>query len=411
MKKHSKEGEEKARVYYGDLETLVREKVKGYIQDILEEEVTEFLGRGKSQRRKEGVDMPEGYRNGHGKVRKLALMNGTVTLRRPRVRDNEGFESRVLPLFQRKSEAVKSLLPELYLHGLAQKDFELALRGLLGDAAPLSAASIGRLKAKWHNEYEAWKMQDLTGVKIVYQWVDGVYVKAGLEKDKAALLVILGADTSGKKLLLACEAGFRESKEGWSDVLRDLIRRGLKLPKLTVADGNLGIWAALQDVHPQGDEQRCWNHKIVNVLDAMPKRVRAVAAEALKKIPYADTRKDCERLRDAWVSRYEMDYPKACEKLLRDWERMVSFYAYPKEHWIHLRTSNVVESPFNVIRLRTNAARRFKKVSSATAMLWKLLQVAQKTFRKLNYPELLPLVYEGKMFADGVLVQEKRSAA
>jgi len=222
MKKHSKEREEKARVNYQDLDEAVREKMQGYIQDILEEEVTEFLGRRKSERRKERVDTPQGYRNGHGKSRKLALMNGTVTLRRPRVRDAEGFENRVLPLFQRKSKAVESLLPELYLHGLAQRDFELALRGLLGDAAPLSASSIGRLKGKWHNEYQAWKRQDLSGVELVYQWADGLYVKAGLEKDKAALLVVIGALSSGQKVLLACESGFRESKESWAGVLRDL---------------------------------------------------------------------------------------------------------------------------------------------------------------------------------------------
>ncbi len=201
------------------------------------------------------------------------------------------------------------------------------------------------------------------------------------------------------------------SKESWSEVLRDVTQRGLTLGKLTIADGNLGLWAALRELHPKGDEQRCWNHKIVNVLDAMPKRLRAEAGKLLKVMPYAETQKECEALRDAFVKRYETDFPKACEKLLRDWERMVSFYAYPKEHWKHIRTSNVVESPFNVIRLRTNAVRRFKKVSSATAMLWKLLGVAEKAWIKLNCPELLPLVYEGQRCVDGMLMQEKRSAA
>lgn len=411
MRECSKEEEAKTSAHYEDLEALVREKMQGFIQDILEEEITEVLGRRKSERKKTLVDATGGYRNGYGRTRKLSLMNGTVTLRRPRVRDVDGFESRVLPLFKRRSEAVSQMLPELYLHGLAQKDFELALRGLLGDAAPLSAASIARLKAKWQLEYEAWKTQDLTGIQIVYQWADGLYVKAGLEKDKAALLVIIGADTEGKKQLLACEAGFRESKESWAEVLRDVTQRGLNLGKLTVADGNLGIWAALRDLHPQGDEQRCWNHKIANVLDALPKRVREIAGGELKQIPYAETQKECERLRDAFITRYEAEFPRACEKLKRDWERMVTFYAYPQEHWKHIRTTNIVESPFNVIRLRTNAVRRFKKVSSATAMLWKLFGVAEKAWIKLNCPSLLPLVYEGKRCVDGIFVQEKRSAA
>ena len=200
---------------------------------LTEEEVTAFLGRSKSERIK-GIDMPKAYRNGYGKERNLALMSGTITIRRPRLRGAEGFESKVLPLFVRRSKEVGDLLPELYLHGLAKGDFDLAMRGLLGEGAPLSPASIERLKAKWQTEYEEWKKRDLSGLKLTYQWADGIYVKAGLEKDKAALLVIIGATVTGEKVLLACESGYRESKEAWARVLRQLKARGIKSARLFV---------------------------------------------------------------------------------------------------------------------------------------------------------------------------------
>lgn len=414
MKKDSIKELKQSRITYEVLEDVVREKVQGFIQDILEEEMTEFLGRAKSER-KEGVDIRKVYRNGYGKNRRLGLLNGTVTIKRPRLRNTEGFLSKILPLFKRRSRELGEVLPELYLHGLSKGDFELALRGLLGEGAPLSSASIQRLKAKWQIEYEEWKRQDLSGLEVVYQWADGIYVKAGLEKDKACLLVIIGVLTNGEKKILACEGGYRESKESWSSILRSLIERGLKLGRLTVADGNLGIWSALSEIHPEGEEQRCWNHKITNVLDAMPKRVRNEAGELLKKIPYADTKDECEHLRDEFISLYNKDYTKACEKLMRDWERMVTFYSFPKEHWVHIRTTNVVESPFSAIRLRTDAARRFKRVENATAMIWKLLQVAEKGFKTLKGYCFLRDVYAGKQFVDGMMVnavqgQERKAA-
>jgi transposase-like protein len=410
MRKDTTAGAESSRVTYEELEKYVRGKTQEFIQDVLEEELTMFLGRGKSERKKHGVDIPTGYRNGYGKPRRLALMSGTVAIRRPRVRNtDEKFESRVLPLFKRRSEELGAALPELYLHGMAQGDFELALRGLLGEGAPLSASSIGRLKAKWQVEYEEWRSTDLSELEVVYWWADGIYVKAGLEKDKSALLVIVGALTNGKKKILACEGGYRESKESWLGVLCNLKDRGLKFPRLTVADGHLGIWSALGEIHPEGKEQRCWNHKITNVMDALPKRVRNEAGELLRNIPYADTVRECEKLRDKFIKRYQRDYQKAAGKMLKDWDRMVTFYSFPKEHWTHLRTTNVVESPFSAVRLRTNAAKRFKKVESATAMIWKLLQVAEKSFRTLKGYWLLPEVYEGKQFVDGVLLEENKS--
>ena len=402
-----------ATVEFEHLEEWVRLKVQGFIQETLEEEVEALLGRGRHQRRK-AVDAPCGYRNGHGKPRRISMKTGTVTVRRPRVRGlEERFCSRILPLFKRRTKEVGDLLPDLYLHGLSMGDFELALRGLLGDGAPLSAGSIQRLKAKWEVEYEAWRSADLSDLEPVYIWADGVYVKAGIGRDKAALLVVIAALRDGTKRVLAVESGFRESKESWACVLRSLKERGLTTPRLVVADGHLGIWGALVDVWPETKEQRCWNHKIMNVLDKLPRRVQGEAREHLCKLPYAETRAECERLRGRFRERFGADYPKAVETLERDWERMVTFYDFPREHWKHIRTSNMVESPFSAVRLRTGAARRFRKVANATALIWKVLMVAEKRFRKLNAPHLLSEVYEGITYRDGIRVpnEEGRAAA
>ena len=362
----------------------------------------------KSERRA-AVDAPPGYRNGHGKPRRLAMSSGTIEVRRPRVRGiEERFESRVPPLFQRRTREVGELIPELYLHGLAEGDFELALRGLLGDGAPLSKSSVGRLRAKWTAEHEAWSRRPLNDRELVYAWAGGIYVKAGLEKDKAALLVVIGAMGDGTKEILAVAPGYRESTESWAAVLRDLKARGLGTPKLLVADGNLGIWGAAREVWPETAEQRCWNHKTVNVLDRLPKREQAVAREMLRAAAYAPSRAAANEARDAFRDRYADAQSKAVEVLDDDWDRMTAFYDFPEKHWRHLRTTNVVESPFASVRLRTTAAKRFKRVDNATALIWRLLVVAEKRFRKLNAPELLRDVCEGRRFEDGKPVPEGR---
>ena len=383
------------------LEELVREQAQAFVQRILEEEVTEFLGRRKSERRAE-VDGVVGYRNGYGKPRRLAMSSGTITLRRPRVRGlEERFESRVLPLFARRTKEIGALLPELYLHGLAEGDFELAFRGLLGEGAPLSKASIRRLRQGWNEEFKAWSGRPLGDRKVVYLWADGVYVKAGLEKDKAALLVVMGALSDGSKELLAVVPGYRESTESWGAVFRDLKGRGIQAPKLILADGLAGIWAAAREVWPESKEQRCWNHKMRNVLDRLPKREQVTGRDLLRKIVYAPSREAAVAARGAFEKRFEPWYPKAVETLGDDWDRMVTFYDFPEQHWRHLRTTNVVESPFASVRLRTTAAKRFKRVDSATTLIWKLLTVAERRFRKLNAPHLLQQVTEGHIFRDG----------
>lgn len=395
-----------------DLEGWLRLKMRGWLQDLLNAEVDELLGRAKSQRR-QAVDAPPGYRNGYGKPRKLTLSNGTITVRRPRVRGlEERFESRLLPLFARRTPEVNELLPELYLHGLAQGDFDRALRGLLGQEAPISANTIARLKEKWHGEWEEWSSRRLDHLEVVYLWVDGVHVKAGFEKEKAAVLAALAALRDGRKVIVAVKAGYRESTEAWAEVLRGLKRRGMKAPRLVVGDGHLGIWSALAAVYPEAKEQRCWNHRILNALDKVPKKRQAQARVYLRQIPYAESVEAAERLKSRyqqWCRKKGLE--EAAKVLDRDWERMITFYQFPKEHWRHLRTSNPIESPFSALRLRTDAARRFKKIENALAVIWKMLLVAEKRFRRLNAPELLSEVYAGATYVDGIKADESSEEA
>lgn len=412
MKNGSTKQKDASRVCWNELDCWIRGQVQGLIQNLLEEEVTELIGRQRHARR-EGVDAPEAYRNGYGKPRRLTLANGTVSVRRPRVRNlEERFESRILPLFVRRTGAVADLLPELYLHGLSLGDFDLALRGLLGEQAPLSAGTVSRLKEKWQAEYAEWSCRRLDELEVVYLWVDGVYLRAGLEKDKAALLVAIAGLSDGRKVLVAMEAGHRESEDSWSAVLRGLRERGMNAPRLVCGDGNLGIWAGLRNVFPAAEEQRCWNHRIVNILTKIHKRSQPQARIMLRAIPYAETVEEAVRLKDVFQKwcRARGLHP-AAELIDRDWERMVSFYRFPKDHWRHLRTSNAIESPFAALRLRTDAAKRFKKVENATAVVFKMFLVAEKRFRKLNSPELLKEVFLGVKFHNGVPVKRQETEA
>jgi len=331
VKEETTRARSSSRVAWESLESWARLEIQEWIQDLMVAEVTEHLGRGKSERRKP-VDPSAGYRNGYGKPRNLTLSIGTVTVRRPRIRDvEERVESRVLPLFKRRTETVSELIPELYLHGLAQGDFDLALRGLLGEKAPLSPSTVSRLKQKWEGEYEEWLSRSLDELEVVYLWVDGVYVKAGLEKDKAAVLVAVAGLSDGTKIVLTLESGHRESEASWSSLLRKLKKRGLRCPRLVIGDGHLGIWAAIRNVFPEAMEQRCWNHRILNVLDRIPKKYQLQAKPLLTGIPYAESLKECEQLKakfQEWCVRKNL--PEAARVLDEDWGRMVSFFSFPK---------------------------------------------------------------------------------
>ncbi|MCX5999678.1 MAG: IS256 family transposase [Chloroflexi bacterium] len=399
MGKQTTNGERPSTVVWDNLEEWVRREVQGFIQSLLEEEVTELLGREKSERR-QAVDSLPIYRNGHGKARRVTLGCGTITVHRPRVRGLEQrFESRVLPMFARRTAEINKLIPQLYLHGLALGDFDLALRGLLGEAAPISASTVAHLKDGWQAEREEWKKRPLDGMEVLFMWVDGVYVKAGLEKDKAVLLVMVGGLADGRKVILAVEPGYRESTESCSGVLRDLRERGMNCPRLVAGDGNLGIWGALSNVYPDAAESRCcrdWNHKIVKVLDKLPKKVQPQAKRRLQDIACAESQPQAEQKRDLFSAWCRKEGQRAAgDTLVRGWERMVTFYQFPKEHWKHLRTTNVVESPFAALRLRTDAAKRYRKVENATAVIWKMLMLAERRFRRLDAPEKLMQVYLG----------------
>lgn len=412
MEKRITEEGASSSVGFKELESWLRGRMQELIQRVLEEEVTQFLGRGKSQRRAD-VGEPRGYRNGYGKPRRLTLSSGTIKVRRPRVRESEEpFESQLLPLFAKRSAEVGDLLPELYLHGLSEGDFDLALRSLLGPEAPLSASTVARLKGKWQAELESWRQSSLSDLEVSYLWADGVYVKAGLEKDRAAVLVVLGALSDGRKVVLAVSAGHRESTASWSEVLRNLRDRGMVCPRLVVGDGNLGLWAALGQIYPEAEQQRCWNHKLLNVLDKLPKRLQEKAKTLLKPIPYAPTLNEAQAGRERfrrWCQQHGQ--PAAAETLDRDWQELVTFYQFPKEHWPHLRTSNPIESPFFALRLRTDAARRYKKVDNATAVLWKLLLIAERRFRRLNAPQLVKAVFLGAQCVDGVQIYHRSQEA
>jgi len=284
------------------------------------------------------------------------------------------------------------------------------VRGLLGEGAPLSASSISRLREGWIAEFITWKQRPLKGKCIVYVWVDGIYVKAGLEKDKAALLVVIGACSDGTKEVLAVECGHRESEASWSGILRDLKARGMNCPRLVMGDGHLGIWSALASVYPEAGEQRCWNHRMRNVLDRIGKKKQSMAKKLLTNVMYAPTRDEAastKRVFQEWAISEQCE--RAATLLDEDWDRLTAYYGFPKEHWVHLRTTNVVESPFSSVRLRTAASKRYKRVEGATTMIWKLLLVAQQTFRKINAPELLSDVHAGRSCENGLFSEEPQS--
>jgi len=386
-----------------DLDELARQGALRMLKDVLEQEVSEFLGRSRYERSEEF----NGYRNGYGKRRRVTVGSGTLELQAPRVRTTlEPFESQLLGRYQSQSNSVKELIPELYLHGLATGDFELALRGLLGEGASLSAASVARLKQKWEGEYETWRKRSLGDQRYVYLWCDGIYPKAGVVGDKMALLVVLGLNENGQKEPLAILEGYRESSESWGLALRDLKERGLTDPRLFIGDGALGLWAAIREVYPRADWQRCWCHKMRNVIGCYPKRLRGEVAIRLREMYGASTREQALALMDNFAKRYQAEYPRAVECLLKDRDVLLTYFDYPAAHWQSIKTTNPIESIFSPVRLRTNAARRIKSPRSALYLIFQLIVRAQKRWRSINAPEMVQKVIGGVKFKDGIELKE-----
>ncbi len=389
------------------LEDLVRRGAQEMLRRALEEEVDSFLERGRHERSMTF----RGYRNGYAPGRSVGSGLGAVVVKAPRVRDvppevaPEGYRSVILPRYQRRTQAQCRLFAQLYLEGLSSGDFEPVFRALLGEDAPLSASAILRLKDTWKAEYEAWKQRPLDAHRYAYLWFDGIYVGCGQEREKTVLLCVLGAREDGSKELLALEEGYRESTASWQGVLRSLRDRGMAPALLGIGDGGLGAWAALTGVFPSTRHQRCWNHRVLNVQDQLPKRLQGEARNELRALWEAPTRTECEARRDAYVAKLRAQKQEvAAATMLRDWEDFVTFYDFPQEHWLHLRTTNAIESVFAGVRLRTNVAKRMGKRENALYLVFKIVERLGQNWRALNGGRtLMTLVLEGRRFIDGVL--------
>ena len=329
----------------------------------------------------------------------------------PRVRDRGAgadkitFTPSILPRYLRKAKSVEDLLPWLYLKGVSSGDFQEALAALLGpNARGLSATTISRLKADWWEDYQAWQKRDLSPRRFLYIWADGVYFKPRMAEEKQCVLVIVGADEYGHKELLGMTDGFRESTQSWRELLLDLKRRGLVHdPKLAIGDGALGFWAALREVYTATQEQRCWLHKTMNVLNAMPKSVQPKAKGHLHDIWQAETRRQAEAAFDFFIETYGVKYDKAAAKLVKDRDVLLTFYDFPAEHWKHVRTTNPIESTFATVRHRTRRTKGCLSRKTGLAMAFKLMMSAQAKWRKIDGRNRMPELIEGIAFRDGVV--------
>jgi transposase-like protein len=401
--------------FTADLDEIAREGARRMLVQALEAEVADYIAR--NQEREENGHA-QVVRNGKARPRKVTLGSGTIEVRAPRVDDRRSedgtrhrFHSQILPPYMRRSRKVAEVLPILYLRGLSTGDFKEGLAALLGDdASGLSPTAITRLTAAWQDDYEAFQKRDLSDRDYVYVWADGVHFRVRLEEDRLCALVMIGVRPDGTKELIAIEDGYRESTESWATLLRDLNRRGLRTPVLAVGDGALGFWKALRDVWPETREQRCWVHRIANVLDRLPKRLHTKAKAALHEIMRAESRRAAEHSIAAFEADYGAKYPKAVASLRREEAELLAFFDFPAEHWVHLRTGNVIESPFATVRLRQRVTKGAGSRQKGLLMAFKLLAMAEARWRRINGAHLIPLVRAGVQFGDGIQAK-RRSAA
>jgi transposase-like protein len=372
------------------------------IQDALEAERDEFLEREPYVRA--GKAKLRGYRNGYAKQRQVHLSGGSIEVEVPRVRADGGdFQSGLLAPYQRTSPKVLETLPQLYLYGISTGDFEAALECLLGVGAALSPATVSRLRVKWAEEYEEWLKRPLAS-HYAYIWADGIYIKVGRNKEKLALLAVMGADVDGRKQLLTLIAGQRESDEQWLEVLRDLKERGVKWIGLAAADGIAGFWSALDKAFPAARRQRCWVHMMRNVLDKLPRSKQAMARKSLQRIYGAATRAEAVACIARFAESYKA-YPPAVKCLVGNQDDLLGYFDFPKEHWRHLKTTNPIESPFGPVKSRVKRAKRMMQHWSALGLVFKLLQDQQTRWHRLNAPELVAAVIAGAKYRNGVQVK------
>jgi transposase-like protein len=395
-----------------DLDELVREGARRMLAAALEAEVDDYLAAHAGERDEGGRRLV--VRNGHARQREVTTAAGSVAVRAPRINDRRvdpvtggrvRFRSVILPPWCRKSPKVAEVLPLLYLHGLSTGDFVPALEAFFGSAAGLSAAGVGRLLAAWQADYQAFTSRDLTDRDYVYIWADGVHFRVRLEQARLCCLVIVGVRVDGTKELVAVADGERESTESWAELLRDLRCRGMRAPVVAVGDGALGLWAALRDIFPATRQQRDWVHKLANVLGCLPAAVHAGARKALAELRDAPDRDHAERAVEVFARDYGVKWPKAVAKIADDAEALLCFFDFPAEHWVHLKTSNPIESTFSTVRLRTRVTKGPGSKAAGLAMAFKLLEAAQDRWRAVNGPHLVALVRAGARFDKGVLIE------
>jgi putative transposase len=402
------ESQDSGQGLFSTLDEIAREGARKMLAEALNLEVAEYLSRHSSLRDDHGRALV--VRNGKANPRKVTLGSGTVEITAPRVNDRrpgERFTSKILPPYLRRSAKVENLLPILYLKGLSSNDFQSALKDILGDnASGLSASSIIALKKSWEKEFLDWKKRKITN-RHVYIWADGIHVKIRLGEDrKLCLLVIIGVTEGGEKELLAVAAGYRESKDSWKSVLEDLRARGLSAPLLAVGDGGLGFWAALREAEgfEQTGEQRCWVHKIANVLDKLPKRLQPRAKSILHDMMRSEKLADASLEKDKFIATFHEKFPEAVKKIEKDWAELTTFFRFPAMHWQHIRTTNAIESTFATIRLRTQITKGAGSPVAAETMTFKLLEDAQRNWRRIRGHEEIKNLLNGIEYKDGIMV-------
>ena len=394
------------------LEQVARQGAQKMLQLALENEVEEFVKKYSNLTGENGKKVVT--KNGCMPAREILTGMGPLPIKQPRIDDRglrgsgERFTSNILPRYLRRMPSIDNLIPVLYLKGISTNDFPTALSAILGEGAVgLSATNIVRLKSCWENDYLQWKSRDLSHKNYVYFWADGVYFNVRLEDNRSCILVIMGADKHGNKELVAVQDGFRESKLSWREMLLDLKQRSLSFaPKLATGDGGLGFWAAIDEVFPETRRQRCWVHKTVNILDKMPKSIQAKAKSMIHEMYVAATKEDALKAYDHFIQSFEPKYPKAVECLKKDKEDLFTFYDFPATHWIHIRTTNPIESTFATVRLRTTKTKGCGSREATLSMVFKLTMEASKTWKRLKGHQLIMLVLENKKFIDGELAEE-----